>query len=222
MPSAQWATCKTWEQAIKLWDLARQSGTIFLQREQLWDTSALTRRLATRAPASQSHLETPTATSNLVSQNPAPPAQLPISGIPTPLLSISKKQLPLIIEISDSDSDGEIEATYPKKVVKVYDCFDLTDDEDGRPYLRKTYDAATNTRLDAPAKADAASRASSSGRCKIQLAPAVVISSRGHNFLGPTPRQSAQNRTESPPTSIQSAKQITSKIACAANKTGKS
>lgn len=52
------------------------------------------------------------------------------------------------IIISDSDSESEVEATYPRKIRKMIDHFDLTEDENGKPYLRQTYDAATDTYLD--------------------------------------------------------------------------
>ncbi|KJA25611.1 hypothetical protein HYPSUDRAFT_53116 [Hypholoma sublateritium FD-334 SS-4] len=77
--------------------------------------------------------------------------------------SISRKRLTAVIIVSDSesdgddddegdgsgDSDGEIEATYPKEIVKVNDCFDVTDDEGGNSCLRQTHDAATDTHLGA-------------------------------------------------------------------------
>lgn len=128
--SPQWETCKTWQQAIKLWDLAYQNKTIFLAREEIWNRSALTHRLLTKTPTPHLHLEAPAVPRTLVSvaDRSAPLVQMLASGTPTTLLSDSKKRFPSVIVISDSesngkndskgDSDSEIEATDPVKIEK--------------------------------------------------------------------------------------------------------
>lgn len=78
-----------------------------------------------------------------VSLQPVPASTRPPSFRPTP-----KTLTASAIIISDSDSESEVEATYPRKIRKMIDCFDLTDDETGKPYLRQTYHAATDTYLD--------------------------------------------------------------------------
>lgn len=46
------------------------------------------------------------------------------------------------------DTDGEIESTPPKPIQRNVDCFELSDDENGRPYFRKTYDARAGAYLE--------------------------------------------------------------------------
>ena len=158
--SPQWETCKTWQQAIKIWELAYKNKTIFLVREEIWDKSAATRRLLTKTSTPRLHLEAPAAPRTLVSvaDSSAPLVQMPASGTPTTSLSDSKKRFPSVIVISDSESDGkddsdsdsEIEVTGPVKIEKKNDCFELTDDENGELSVRQTYDAVTDTHFDEP------------------------------------------------------------------------
>lgn len=76
---------------------------------------------------------------------------MPISGTSIALPSTSKNQLSSesVIVISDSDSDSDIEEV--RKVLN--DCFTPTDDENGNPYLHKTYGAAIGAHLDPPTSA---------------------------------------------------------------------
>ncbi|KJA12725.1 hypothetical protein HYPSUDRAFT_210187 [Hypholoma sublateritium FD-334 SS-4] len=193
IPSAQWETCKTWQQAVKLWDAACQSGAVSLLREGGGNALAL-QRPPSRNPAPKSHLKAHATTRNLVSGDQGPLIEPLISSTPAPSLSIPKKRFPLVIEISDSESDGEVEATYPKKIVKVYDCFDVTDDEDGTGCLRKTFDAATNTHIEAPIKAELSPSTSSSSRLQppstapTQSAPSRTQPSRGVKIVRATSR----------------------------------
>lgn len=98
----------------------------------------------TRTPEPHLELEMPTTSRTLVPNRLASLVQTTNSGTSTAVLSASKKRLHSVIVISDSDSDSDIEITYPKKIQKVNDHYELTDDENGEPYLRKTYDAARN------------------------------------------------------------------------------
>lgn len=195
--SPQWETCKTWQQAIKLWDLAYQNKTIFLAREEIWNRSALTRRLLTKTPTPHLHLEAPAVPRTLVSvaDRSAPLVQMLASGTPTTSLSDSKKRFPSVIVISDSESDGkndskgdsdsEIEATDPVKIEKKIDCFDLTDDENGELSVRQTYDAATDTHFDEPTtpyipRQAKASRMTSLSHSKIHTPTTFGVSGSGY------------------------------------------
>lgn len=121
----------------------------------------------------------------------------------------------MVIEISDSDSDSEIEATYPKKIIKRYDRFDLIDNKDGGSYLRQTYHAATNTDLNSPRKIEPPSLKSNIGHSKVESALTTIASASG-----PARRKPRQERIQSSPISIQPAKKKNSKIIRTANKKG--
>ena len=211
--SPQWETCKTWQQAVKLWDQACQDGTVSIVRAEIWNTSAATRhqkiKTATphvnhgapatpRTPKPHMDLEAPAIPRTLVSGRLAPPKPKPSSGAST--LSASMKHLPEVIVISDSSSDSDIEATYPRKFLKKYDCFELTDDENGVTTVTKTYDAKTNTHLDTPTKANVpsqakASRATSLPRTKIRAPVTVGVSGSGYesDLESPSPARLQTN-----------------------------
>lgn len=120
----------------------------------------------TKIPTSRLHLEAPTTFGTHVSiaDRSVSPVQMP-AATPTASLSDPKKCPPSVIVISDSESDGkndsksdgkddcksdsdsdsEIEVSHPVKIEKKYDCFELTDDENGELSVKQTYDAATDT-----------------------------------------------------------------------------
>lgn len=156
--------------------------------------------LATGTPSPHPHLRTNTCRT-LVSNNTNTLVQTP---------STSNKAFPSVIVISDSESDSEIEATYPREIRKVYDCFDLTDDENGKPYFRKTYDAASNTHIDSPdstniqGHAKEASCATSVNPGKAQLMPKTVASGSGYNSLAPASKQTERQRPPSSAFRVQS------------------
>ena len=224
--SPQWETCKTWQQAFEHWELAYQHNTIFLVREAIWNTSSLTSRRMTSTPMPHLHIENSAAPCTPVSGMVAPVVQTLASGTPTTSLSAPKKRFPSVIVISDSEGDSEghgkddgnsdgsseIEATYPVKIEKKYDCFEFTDDENGEISVRQTYDAATDTYFDKPAMTNVpsqtkASRATSLSHSKIHAPsssgngsdserPSVVTGSRQMGYK----RKRGQSLSPSKPT----------------------
>lgn len=144
-----WETCKVWQDAVKMWDIAcRTPGAVCILRKGAKGATVTTAaRASTVAPAARCHV----CGSLLLTSTTS--SKLPL---------VLKRGSAIIISDSDSDGDGnvgedsdsdsEVETTSPKAIKKRVDCFDLTDDENGSPILRKTYDALTDTYLDAPTK----------------------------------------------------------------------
>lgn len=146
-PSAIWRTCKTWKEAIRVWSEACCAGAVDILRK---DGSNAAGSVAVRTSTPpRRKIEAAAAAHRCESP-------LPASAAPTPLFSTLKKQLPAVVVVSDSDSDysdgtdSEVESTSPKPIKRNIDCYELTDDEDGSPYLRKTYDSVMDAHLDAP------------------------------------------------------------------------
>ncbi len=118
-PSALSTTCKTWQQAVRVWDLACQSKTVTLLRSEPRSASAINRP-ATEIPPP--HPSDGTSTSHtLVSGDGNPLVLAPTSGTSISSIPVPKK-LPGVIVISDTESecgsDSDIEATYPEKIRK--------------------------------------------------------------------------------------------------------
>ncbi|KJA27914.1 hypothetical protein HYPSUDRAFT_198044 [Hypholoma sublateritium FD-334 SS-4] len=145
-PSAMWHTCKTWKEAIRVWSVACANGTIDILRKDGGNAAvSVAARISTpprrKIDAAAAH------------RCESPP---PASAASTPLFSTLKKQLPVVVVVTDSDSDysdstdSEIESTSPKPIKRNIDDFELPDDENGSPYSRKMYDVVMDARLDAP------------------------------------------------------------------------
>ncbi|KJA14123.1 hypothetical protein HYPSUDRAFT_208725 [Hypholoma sublateritium FD-334 SS-4] len=156
--SLMWVTCRTWRDAVAIWHAACQTNAVSILREgTIRDSSA---SAAATTSELRPHIGAPAAR-HLASDKPAALIPTPpTSTTSTPLLSNLDRHPPSVVVVSDSDSnsDGsyddssEVEATSPKVIERKVDRFDLSDDENGRPYLRQTYDAATGTYLGAPTR----------------------------------------------------------------------
>ena len=219
-PSALSTTCKTWQQAVRVWDLACQSKTVTLLRSEPRSVSAINRP-ATEIPPP--HPSDGTSTSHtLVSGDGNPLVLAPTSGTSISSIPVPKK-LPGVIVISDTESecgsDSDIEATYPEKIRKVYDCYEVTDDEDGGSSLRKIYDAASDTHIDSAAGTNTASKAKAvsflitANPCDMKLASHAVASGSSHKSLGSASKRRAQKPVRSPPTCLQSSNKFKSEAA---------
>lgn len=190
--SRLWLSSKVWQEAVRMWDIAcRTPGAVRILRANLKNATT-----SATPPASTpcSNTAAPAAHWRVFDRPLSNSAPLPSSPL------VSKPQPPSVVVISDSDSDGndnsdsEVEATTPKPIRKKVDCFDLTDDENGSPILRKTYDAATDTYLDAPTKTRFPAkgvRCSSTATLKHhrsphQLRQALVTDPRVHTSIHPS------------------------------------
>ena len=192
-----WVTCKTWKEAIKIWDVACRTENVSILRKDGGSatTSAAVRastpHYSVRPPATQPH--------HHVSDRPdaltQPPTASPVSSLP-----ILKIKHPPVIIISDTDSgsssdssssdsnDNYCEATLPKAIKKKSDGSDLTDDENGGSTLKQAYDGATDARA-------ASCRRTTTSKLRKSLAP--ISSGSGHRYPGapsiaPTSQNSAQ------------------------------
>lgn len=188
--SRLWLTTKFWQEAVKMWDVAcRTPGAVHILRK---DANNATAPSAARAPTPCNSTGAPSAHCRVFD------GPLPISTPSPSSFLVSKRQPPSVtIVISDSDSsnssdssDNEVEATYPKPIRKRVDCFDLTDDENGNPFLRKTYDAATDTHLDAPTRTKTSSQRKTAPRSstwkRLKSPPPVASGSGSATAIHPS------------------------------------
>lgn len=153
-------------------------------------------------PAAQPH--------HLVSDSLAtviPPPAAPISPI-----AVVKFKFPSVIVISDTDtdsnsnssddSDSEVEVTTQKAAEKRIDGSNLMDDKNGASTLRQTYDATTDTSLDAltKTKTSGGKAASSSGTTALKLRtsrPPIASTRSGYKSPGTSPiAQTSQEPTQ--------------------------
>lgn len=172
-----WITCKTWVEAVKIWDVSCRTDSVsILGMDSQYATA--------RAPTPRPNFEGPASRfESPVSLNPSP-----TSTPSAPTASVLKRQLPTVIVISDSDSDSEveattpsvsvlkrklpsesaavisdsdsdskIEATFPRPIAKKINCFEVVEGENGST-LRQIYDAATDTHLDVPTETSSQGR----------------------------------------------------------------
>lgn len=108
IPSAQWTTCKTWQEALNVWDHACRSGIVILHRRWAQKASTTT-HLATRTQPPHPPLGK-NIPRTLAPNNADPLVQTSASGTSALLPSAPSKTFPSVIVISDSESDSEIEA----------------------------------------------------------------------------------------------------------------
>ncbi len=126
--------------------------------------------------------------------------------------AVVKFKFPSVIVISDTDtdsnsnssddSDSEVEVTTQKAAEKRIDGSNLMDDKNGASTLRQTYDATTDTSLDAltKTKTSGGKAASSSGTTALKLRtsrPPIASTRSGYKSPGTSPiAQTSQEPTQ--------------------------
>ncbi|KJA23051.1 hypothetical protein HYPSUDRAFT_201613 [Hypholoma sublateritium FD-334 SS-4] len=212
-----WTTCKTWVEAVKSWDISCRTNSVsILRMDSLYATA--------RAPTPRPNIGTPASRFD----RPVALIPSPTSAASTPSGSVLKRQLrvpsvivvsdsdsdgeveavsvlkrqpPSVIIISDSDSDSEVEATFPKPIVKKIDCFEVIENENGCT-LRQIYDAATDTDLDTPTEISSQGRDATpcSSTTTLKHTPPPVASGSGYKSAStPSVAQALQGHDQSGP-----------------------
>lgn len=189
-----WHTCKTWKEAVRVWGIACRLGAVDILRK---DGRNAATSVSARAPMPPCPSIGVIATRRHASESP-----LPAPAASAPSVSTSKK-LSSIIVVSDSDSynnnndDSKIEATSPRPIKRMIDCFELSDDENGCAYFRKTYDAVTDTHFDAPTrpKDHKSPSTTASGSVRKTSRPASIEAMQSHASLQPSPSYKSKCKT---------------------------